>query len=490
MSTLYNLEPNPTAKVLLRTTAGDLELELFAKQTPITSRNFLQLCLDDYYNNTIFHRLVPGFIVQGGDPTGTGHGGESSYDGNAFEDEYHTRLKFNRRGLVGMANEGQAKTNGSQFFFTLGPTSELQGKNTMFGRVAGDTIFNLMKIGEAELESEGSERPAYPTRILSTEVLVNPYEDMVKRVKAVRGDKEDEKKPKKPKRKAGKQLLSFGADEPEDGGAITVKKPKYNTKLVSAGPEDQSAPKDAPKSKAPARSEKPAPKPRVKLSESPSPPPKTAPAPPKVPEKPSTRPLSPSPEPEPITKVSSLLEKTNAQIAELKASMKRTVANTAEKEPKKQLALSAMIPETSIRGRKRRPGGASAADEQAALSFLSAFKAKLDSAPAETETTVKTPPPELKDEAKAAGGDEEALLCDLHFIADCQSCSNWQNNEEVDADDDAGWMSHSLSFAKDRLGKDLEWKRKNENELVVIDPREKETRLKEERKDKGKERRR
>ena len=104
MSTLYNLEPNPTAKVLLRTTAGDLELELFAKQTPITSRNFLQLCLDDYYSNTIFHRLVPGFIVQGGDPTGTGHGGESSYDGNAFEDEYHTRLKFNRRGLVGMAN--------------------------------------------------------------------------------------------------------------------------------------------------------------------------------------------------------------------------------------------------------------------------------------------------------------------------------------------------------------------------------------------------
>src|ERR1700749_3624978 len=120
MSTLYNLEPQPTAKVLLQTTLGDILLELFAKQTPLASRNFLQLCLDGYYNITVFHRLVPKFILQGGDMTCTGLVGGSSFDDGApFEDEFHSRLKFNRRGLLGMANTGRKNDNGSQFFLTL-----------------------------------------------------------------------------------------------------------------------------------------------------------------------------------------------------------------------------------------------------------------------------------------------------------------------------------------------------------------------------------
>ena len=84
MSSLYNLEPQPTGSCILHTTSGDISLELFAQQTPLTSRNFLQHCLDGYYNGTIFHRLIPGFILQGGDPTGTGNGGSSIYDGGAF----------------------------------------------------------------------------------------------------------------------------------------------------------------------------------------------------------------------------------------------------------------------------------------------------------------------------------------------------------------------------------------------------------------------
>src|ERR1700760_2867665 len=86
MASVYNLEPQPTAKVVLNTTSGDITLELWAQQTPLTSRNFLQHCLDGYYDGTIFHRLVPGFILQGGDPTGTGSGGESIYDGGAFSE--------------------------------------------------------------------------------------------------------------------------------------------------------------------------------------------------------------------------------------------------------------------------------------------------------------------------------------------------------------------------------------------------------------------
>jgi peptidyl-prolyl cis-trans isomerase SDCCAG10 len=70
--------------VLLKTTVGEIEIELWSKECPIASRNFVQLCMEGYYDNTIFHRLIPGFIVQGGDPTGTGHGGESIY-GQTFK---------------------------------------------------------------------------------------------------------------------------------------------------------------------------------------------------------------------------------------------------------------------------------------------------------------------------------------------------------------------------------------------------------------------
>lgn len=90
-------------------------LRIWAKETPQASRNFLQLCMEGYYDDLTFHRLVPGFIVQGGDPTGTGTGGESVY-GQPFIDEPHQRLKFNRRGLLACANEGDRDTNGSQFF--------------------------------------------------------------------------------------------------------------------------------------------------------------------------------------------------------------------------------------------------------------------------------------------------------------------------------------------------------------------------------------
>ncbi|KFM02990.1 Peptidyl-prolyl cis-trans isomerase CWC27, partial [Pygoscelis adeliae] len=119
--------------VLLRTTAGDIDIELWSKEAPKACRNFIQLCMEEYYNNTIFHRVVPGFIVQGGDPTGTGSGGDSIY-GAPFKDEFHSRLRFNRRGLVAMANAGP-HDNGSQFFFTLGRADELNNKHTIFGKV-------------------------------------------------------------------------------------------------------------------------------------------------------------------------------------------------------------------------------------------------------------------------------------------------------------------------------------------------------------------
>jgi peptidyl-prolyl cis-trans isomerase SDCCAG10 len=510
MSSLYNLEPQPTASCILHTTSGDISLELWAQQIPLASRNFLQHCLDGYYDGTIFHRLVPGFILQGGDPTGTGSGGESIYDGGqfavprdeggniwpieerkgknagaqgvGFKDEFHSRIKFNRRGLLGMANEG-SDSNGSQFFITLGETPELQGKNPLFGRVEGETIYNVARMGEGEVGD--NERPLYPVRITGTEVLVNPFKDMVRRERVAAVVQQSVKivGEKKKKRKAGKQLLSFGADEEGNEDEEVVKpvgkKAKFDTRIVM-DVEDAEAPTTT---KAQKEVKKKASKP-ISLESSPEPAPAPSKTLPNRTTKLETRDISSSPEPEPVQKVSSLLDRTNAQIAELKASMKRNV-QTASVPEKKKSALEAMIPKNSVRGRKRHPGE-SAPPDQASLDFLKAFQAKLEQAPPEKEPPKPNLPPDSNGENKTSGGndDEEAALCDLHFIANCQSCQKWdeqeQAGEEDDDDDGIGWMSHALSFKEDKLGKDLSYRKKAEDELMVIDPREKARTLKEE----------
>ena len=485
MASTYNLEPHPTAKVVLHTTTGDLELELFAKQTPVTSRNFLQLCLDGYYDNTVFHRLVKGFILQGGDPTGTGQGGESSYDGEPFADEFHSRLKFNRRGLLGMANTGNKNDNGSQFFFTLASTPELQDKNTMFGRIAGDTIYNLMKMAEADIADGSEDRPLYPTRITNAEIIINPFDDMVKKEQVTQRTEPDAKKTKKTKRKAGKNLMSFGGDEGEEADSAPVaKKPKFNTKLVSAGEQTPSVLDKTPMPKVP-EEEKAIPirKPRKSPPRSPSPKPPSKPAPsPPTRREPSPPPRELSPEAEKQSK----LDRVNAQIAELKASMKRNTTSQKAEPAKKKSLLESMVPPSTTKGRKR-GAASSATSEKTTLDILTKFKSKLESAaPADTKMTSSELPVGEDDTATGTSGNrpapDEEVPCDLHFVVGCQSCTAWDKQDGEDSDDDTGWMSHSLSFAKDRLGKDLEWKRKNEEDLLVIDPLEKAKEFKSDRK--------
>lgn len=507
MSSLYNLEPQPTASCILHTASGDISLELWAQQTPLTCRNFLQHCVDGYYDNTIFHRLVPGFILQGGDPTSTGSGGESIYDNGAFDgsredggiwpqeerkgknagphgvgfkDEFHSRLKFNRRGLLGMANEGP-DTNGSQFFITLGGTPELQGKNTLFGRVAGDTIYNVARMGEAEVEGD---RPIYPVKITDVEVLVNPFKDMVARVRTAAPLTKVNNAIKTKRKKGGKQLLSFGGeDEDAEEAAPVIKKTKFDTRIAMDITHGTFAePIKMPEKKSGEnKSEKVIKKPIPNRSPSPEPSPVPPTSFPNRAAKPESRDMSSSPEPQ-VQKVSSLLDRTNAQIAELKASMRRNI-QTAPTQEKKKSSLEEMIPKTSIRGRKRGQGGqTSTSSDKQALDILRAFQSKLDAAPPERETSTKTPPPETA-KSKTTEEDEEASLCDLHFIANCQSCRSWDSHAEVadpEDDNDRGWMSHALSFKADRLGKDLSYRKKAEEELVVIDPREKARTLKEE----------
>lgn len=373
-----------------------------------------------------------------------------------------------------MANDGTKDSNGSQFFLTLGDTPELQGKNTCFGRVEGDTIYNLARMGEAEVEA-GSERPTYPTKVTDVEILVNPFKDMVRREKVVRKAAEEKKVGGgKKKRKAGKQLLSFG-DEEGDDAAVLTKKAKFDERIVMEDACTTTAPvKEKTKERKVER--------RVVRSSTPEsfPEPESMQSLPTRATKALVRDISSSPEP--VQKVSSLLERTNAQIAELKASMRRNVTTAPVKEKKKS-ALEDMIPTHAVKGRKRHPGG-NAPTDQRSLDILKAFQAKLDNAPPEKISAKPEAAVEGDNETngKADDDDDEAALCDLHFIANCQSCQKWDTQvaEEEDDVNDKTWMSHALSFKEEKLGRDLSYRKKAEEELVVIDPLAKARTLKEE----------
>jgi peptidyl-prolyl cis-trans isomerase SDCCAG10 len=212
-----------TLQVVLHTTLGDLDIELWAKEAPKAVRNFVQLCLEGYYDNTIFHRIIKDFLMQGGDPTGTGQGGESIYEGGRpFKDEFHTRLRFSHRGLVACANQNKPDTNSSQFFITLDRTDSLERKSTIFGRIAGDTIYNLNRFNEQE--TDRNDIPLEPPRIVSIEVLWNPFDDIKPRM--TRQEEEEKAKAeaaaaavvlKKEQKQKGRnfKLISFG-DEAEE----------------------------------------------------------------------------------------------------------------------------------------------------------------------------------------------------------------------------------------------------------------------------------
>ena len=119
--------------VVLETTQGVIEVKLMPDAAPKACENFKSLVEKGYYNGIMFHRVIKKFMIQGGDPTGTGRGGSSVW-GKPFEDEFKNGVTFDRKGLLAMANAGPG-TNGSQFFITCAPTQWLDKKHTIFGEV-------------------------------------------------------------------------------------------------------------------------------------------------------------------------------------------------------------------------------------------------------------------------------------------------------------------------------------------------------------------
>jgi cyclophilin family peptidyl-prolyl cis-trans isomerase len=141
---------------------GTIEVELFAFETPITVENFTKLSMNKYYDSLTFHRVIDGFMIQGGCPRGDGTGGP----GYTIKDEFVSTLKHNAPGMLSMANAGP-NTGGSQFFITLAPTPWLDGKHTLFGKVVKgmDVVKSIGKV-----RKDSQDRPLEPVKIKSIRI--------------------------------------------------------------------------------------------------------------------------------------------------------------------------------------------------------------------------------------------------------------------------------------------------------------------------------
>ncbi|KAM0712199.1 hypothetical protein Q7P37_011293 [Cladosporium fusiforme] len=159
----YSLIPE---RVLIHTTLGDITVGLFREQAPKTCHNFATLAATQYYDNVPIHRVIRNFMIQTGDPTGTGRGGSSIY-GARFGDEIVPQLTHSAAGVLSMANAGP-DTNGSQFFITLAATRHLDGAHTVFG-----TVVNGMDVVErlGSVKTGRADRPVEEVFITSCEVL-------------------------------------------------------------------------------------------------------------------------------------------------------------------------------------------------------------------------------------------------------------------------------------------------------------------------------
>ncbi|KAG9223848.1 hypothetical protein CCMSSC00406_0007710 [Pleurotus cornucopiae] len=450
-------------RVIVETTAGEIDIELWSKETPKACRNFLALAMEGYYDGVIFHRIVPGFLVQTGDRTGTGGGGESFY-GEPFEDEIHPRLRFAHRGIVAMANNGTKNSNDSQFFITLDRADELHGKHTLFGRVMGDTVYNVMKIGEMEIDA--NERPVYPPKIKTIRIIDNPFDDIVPRITAAekrvqqrareQAQREREEDERRKGAKKNTKLLSFGADEDgaEEEEPVVFKKKNIvrpdlvtNTEMPSALPDfvtqlqkaQASRPKDSVAEE--------------KLTKS-----------------------KPSKKDDDISKIrekhaqeqAASEQSRKAEIEKMEKEIRKLTKKRdgndsddepAKKKPKKSYLEEELAKYAKGRGLQKKGKDGRKKDESDVLAALNSFRGKLQS-------TMTVDSDDVGEGDKAQG---EAVEGDVEQ-------TNPGEEEGMEVDDDRGFMGHALHFPKD----DGEESRKAERDYEVIDPRQRGARAKEE----------
>lgn len=244
MSQVYSTEPQTSGRVIFETTHGPLEVQLWCRECPATTRMFLQLCLDGFYDKMLFHRVVPNFLIQTG-ALRHGQGQQQEALGNEKDMEAYrvklgadealtrrsyelnSRIRFNHRGQVAMALEAGDVADSAllqpQFFITLDEASFLDGKHVVFGTVSGPTIFNCLRIGKTDVDEETNQPTelSEAPRIERVKIMENEiHTDIVPHPEEVPWQKREKKEAtkKKKKRKGIKNVnvLSFGDEFEEE----------------------------------------------------------------------------------------------------------------------------------------------------------------------------------------------------------------------------------------------------------------------------------
>ncbi|KAG6918171.1 hypothetical protein DXG01_016156 [Tephrocybe rancida] len=462
-------------RVIIETTAGEIDIELWSKETPKTCRNFLALAMEGYYDGVIFHRVVPGFLVQTGDKTGTGAGGESFY-GEPFEDEIHPRLRFAHRGLVAMANSGTKNSNDSQFIITLGAHSPYTPEPAQTGRMncTGSTHYlgelwethsslkvsykDVLKIGE--MGTIACFDATSPPKIKSVRIVENPFDDIVPRITAAekraqqRAREEAQREREEYERRKGAKknvkLLSFGADEggEEEESATFQKKAIYRPDLEDIGPSTTQPDFITQPKSQPAQ--------RINHGSTPA----------SVSETPDKMPSKKKDDTD-ITKIrqrhaqeqAANQSSRNAEIEKMEADIRRLTkrrdGGDSDDEPIKKKAKKSYLQEELdkyAKGRGLHKKG-KRKDEGDVLAALNSFRGKLQNSAA----------------MGMDGNDDDG-------DADAGVREEGGENMGIEVDDDRGFMSHALHFPKD----DGEETRKAERDYEVIDPRQRGAKAKEE----------
>ncbi|CZT99938.1 peptidyl-prolyl cis-trans isomerase [Plasmodium falciparum NF54] len=217
MSEVYSIEPKTHGKVIIYTSLGELEIHLFSNECPEACRNFIQHCLNNYYNKNEFFRVIPRFLIQTGDHTNTGLHNEYAFS-SPFKNEYNSRLKFLYTGCLSFANLNIDKpSNGSQFFITLDKAEYLNNKNTLFGKVAKHSIYNLLKFNNIKTNKHDKPIEDIPY-IEYVKIIENPFHHLVPSINYEYNTKNQNVKDKneylnKTKKKKEQNLLSFDYDQ-------------------------------------------------------------------------------------------------------------------------------------------------------------------------------------------------------------------------------------------------------------------------------------
>ncbi|SCM16077.1 peptidyl-prolyl cis-trans isomerase, putative [Plasmodium berghei] len=211
MSEVYSIEPKTCGKVIIYTSLGELEILLFSNECPIACKNFIQLCLNNYYNKNKFFRVIPKFLIQTGDHTNTGLHNEYAFK-EPFQNECNSRLKFLYMGCVAFANLNiDNPSNGSQFFITLDKSEWLNNKSTLFGKVAKHSLYNLIKFNNIKTNKNDEPIEDIPY-IEYIKVIENPFHHLIPSIRYEEDklkQKKEESSEIKPKKSLKPNLLSF-----------------------------------------------------------------------------------------------------------------------------------------------------------------------------------------------------------------------------------------------------------------------------------------